>query len=138
MYIRQAIIEEYFGVGEHYALCGYRGGVHQDDLVFVAIEDQNIIGAVRICFENDEKVLRGMYIQPQFRNGGIGKAMLHFLIEHVDMADCYCLPYCHLQSFYGLIGFREIKTGEAPFFLAERLKSYAKSNRDPIIIMKRF
>ena len=137
MDIRQALKSEYTEVRNHYEYCSYRGGLQDNDIVVIAVEGRNITGAVRICSEDGEKVLRGMYVHPQFRNLGIGKAILQFLNARIDLSNCYCLPHAHLSRFYGLIGFREITTEDAPAFLVERLESYGSRNRDPIIIMKK-
>jgi GNAT superfamily N-acetyltransferase len=134
--IRLAEKWEYAEVRKHYELCGYRGGANDNDVVIIAIENKDIIGAVRICHQNGEKVLRGMYIRSPFRNKGIGKAILQFLHEKMDLHNCYCLPYSHLRDFYGMIGFEEIKTANAPVFLSERLANYMLSGVTPIIIMK--
>ena len=137
MVIRQAEKGEYNLVSEHYRYCGYNGGLTEADLVVIACENQYIIAAVRICFENGEKVLRGMQVKPQYRNKGIGTEILQFLNERLDLLDCYCLPFTHLRNFYSQIEFEEIEISDTPFFLAERLKSYLESGDRSIIIMKR-
>lgn len=138
MKIRQASKEEYHEVISHYERCGYRGGVQENDRIIIALEEERIIGAVRICSENSEKILRGMQVQSQYQNKGLGKAMLQYLHDNVDLIDCYCLPYKHLMNFYGRIGFREMPAEKVPLFLAERFNEYAKSARAPMIIMKYF
>jgi GNAT superfamily N-acetyltransferase len=133
--IRQASPEEYELVSAHYKICGYRGGLEDNDQVFVAIDEQ-LIGAVRICIENDVKVLRGMYLKPEFQQKGIGVSMLNYLVQHTEMSGCYCLPYKHLIEFYGKIGFEEISPKDAPGFLAERLKKYRGNGNRDITIMQ--
>jgi len=100
MTIRLAVPGEYEAVLEHYRACNYGGGVDENDLVVIAVND-GIAGAVRICTENDLKVLRGMQIKPEFQQKGIGAAMLAYLKDRIDMNGCYCLPYKHLAKFYG-------------------------------------
>ena len=134
MTIRFAENFEYAGVLEFYKTCNYYGGVQDEDKILIAI-DNRIIGAVRICTESGEKVLRGMQVKPAWQGKGIGSAMLKYLVEHVDMSDCYCLPYKHLKGFYALIGFKQLELQEAPIFLVERLGKYLSSGSE-IIIMK--
>ncbi|HWD86560.1 MAG TPA: GNAT family N-acetyltransferase [Mucilaginibacter sp.] len=134
MIFRFAEPHEYADVLAHYKACNYNGGLSEDDTVLVAIDD-DIIGAVRICSENETKVLRGMQIKPEYRHRGIGKQMLRHLREHLDIKGCYCLPYTHLETFYATIGFMKISPDDAPQFLTERLKNYLSAGYD-LIIMK--
>jgi GNAT superfamily N-acetyltransferase len=136
MNIRWAEIDEYPAVVGHYAACGYGGGLNTQDGVLVAVEQDNIIGAVRICREQGVKLLRGMYIKQAFRGKGIGLAMLLYLEAQEDMAGCYCLPYGNLVRFYGNIGFEEISIAEAPGFLVDRLERYRNNGNRDIIIMQ--
>ena len=136
MEIRRAVSEEYPAIIDHYVFCSYRGGIAPGDLAVIAAENDNIAGVVRICFEQGEKVLRGMYIKPAFRGNGLGKRMLGFLKETTDLQGCYCIPFSHLESFYGSIGFKKINADEAPPFLAERYKKYAESWDKPMIMMQ--
>jgi GNAT superfamily N-acetyltransferase len=132
--IRFAEINEYAEVLAHYKTCNYNGGAADEDIIAIAI-DEVLIGAVRVCNEHCIQVLRGMQIKPEWQKKGIGSAMLKFVIDHVDMNGCYCLPYKHLRLFYASIGFEEIAPQNAPVFLAERLEKYLSSGNDIIIMM---
>jgi len=134
MVIRFARSDEYPDVLAHYKICNYGGGVDDANKVVIAF-DAEIIGAVRICFEYGTKVLRGMQIKPGWQRKGTGSQMLQFLAGHLDMNDCYCLPYQHLRSFYASIGFKEISPLDAPVFLAERREKYLSSVNNQVIIM---
>lgn len=134
MIIRIAETTEYSKVRGLYEACNYNGGVMDNDVVVIA-ENGELIGAVRICQEESVKILRGMQINIPHRGKGTGTLMLKFLQKNFDTNDCYCIPYKHLKIFYGQIGFEEISPGEAPDFLAERLKKYSDSGLD-VIIMK--
>lgn len=125
---------EYTEVLALYKECRYGGGADESDKILVAV-DAGIVGAVRICTEHGEKVLRGMQIRPAYQRKGLGSEMLRFLAGHLDMGGCYCLPYAHLKGFYASIGFKEISPQSAPRFLAERLEKYLSSDNNEIIIM---
>ena len=134
MIIRFAGINEYSEVLTHYKICNYNGGVEDEDIIVIAI-DEELIGAVRICSGYGIHVLRGMQIKPAWQKKGIGSSMLNFLVNNVDMNGCYCLPYRHLKSFYGSIGFEEIAPKDAPVFLQERFEKYLSSGLDVIIMV---
>jgi len=136
MNIRWAKVEEYAAVADHYAECGYRGGLNAEDSVLIALTGDQIIGAVRLCREHGAKLLRGMYIKQAFRGKGIGLSMLLYLKAQGDLEGCYCLPYGHLDRFYGKIGFEQIPIAEAPGFLVERLTQYRNNGSRDIILMQ--
>ena len=136
MTIRFAEKTEYSAVLEHYRSCHYNAVLGDDDRVVIAIENE-IIGAVRIAIEHDSKVLRGMQIAADRQREGIGSVMLKFLADHVDLSDCYCIPFRHLTKFYGLIGFEEIEAKDAPPFLAGRLEDYLNRGLDTIVMYKK-
>jgi N-acetylglutamate synthase-like GNAT family acetyltransferase len=135
MTIRFAEPHEYPDVLAHYQACNYGGGVNDSDTVIIAV-DEEIAGAVRICTEHGVKVLRGMQVKSAYQRKGLGRSILQYLTEHLDMAGCYCLPYTHLKKFYGIIGFEEISKADAPVFLAERFEKYLSSGQQ-LTIMKR-
>jgi len=135
MNIRWAEFGDYEAVQLFYRECGYGGGVNDSDRVAIAVENE-IIAAVRICFEQGFKVLRGMQVAAAYQSQGLGSAILQFLDQNLGLYDCYCLPYAHLALFYGQVGFKEILPAQAPVFLAERLGNYAVRSDTPIIIMK--
>jgi len=135
MIIRIAQPTEYDKVRELYQACNYNGGIHDNDVVVIAEDGDELIGAVRLCPEHGIKVLRGMQIKSAYCRRGTGTLMLKFMQENVDMTDCYCLPYTHLKIFYGQIGFGEISPAEAPDFLAERLEDYLERGLE-VLVMK--
>lgn len=134
MVIRFAGISEYPEVLAHYKICNYHGGVKDEDIIVIGI-DEELIGAVRICSEYGIQVLRGMQIKSAWQQKGLGASMLKFLVDNVDMNGCYCLPYKYLKAFYAAIGFQEIAPQDAPLFLVERLEKYLSSGHDVIIMM---
>ena len=52
-------------------------------------------------------------------------------------ADCFCLPYAHLVSFYGQIGFEPVAPEALPPHLAARLASYRRERREVSVIAMR-
>lgn len=110
-----------------YRACGYRGGIADADLTFAAKVDGTIVAAVRLCPEGGTKVLRGMQVLPGFRRQGIGSNLLRACVSHLDSGQCWCLPYAHLVSFYGAIGFTVVEEAALPHFLRERQAGYIAS-----------
>ena len=118
-----------------YSLCGYGGGVNKQDLVFTVRVDGVLVGAVRLCRENDYLALRGMQILPAFQRQGVGTQLLQECIGQIEQV-CYCLPYKHLEPFYRQVGFELILSSDVPCELVERLDAYLKRGLN-VVLMRR-
>lgn len=112
-----------------YTQYGGRPLARESDVFFYALECESILGAVRFCLEEETPLLRSMLIHPDFRRQGLGRQLLiefeAYLIAQ-NIKNTFCLPYEHLESFYGEIGFKKIDESDAPLFLRERLVEYRK------------
>jgi N-acetylglutamate synthase-like GNAT family acetyltransferase len=114
----------------HYQKTGYSQNINPEDIIISAFdgdgENSQIIGAVRLCPQDDYFVLRGMQVTKEYQRQGIGTALLNKCIEIVKNSDktCYCLPYKYLIKFYNHSEFDEIKADEAPAILKARLEDY--------------
>ena len=120
---------------EFYTSVGYLQSIQQTDIVVSATLGNQVIGIVRLAFEEGFTILRGMMIAPHCQRRGIGTLMLNELRKHITN-DCLCLPHGWLEEFYGQIGFQKIEPEEAPEHLQKRLienqKKYPR-----LIVMKR-
>jgi len=123
-------------VGLLYSICGYRGGVDAADTTFMARWQGDLIGAVRICTENEVIVLRGMHVLPAFQRQGAGTQLLAATVPWLDGGVSYCLPYSHLVRFYGSASFEPASPDNLPHFLRERLAAYLARGQS-IIAMSR-
>ncbi|MBK7890059.1 MAG: GNAT family N-acetyltransferase [Bdellovibrionales bacterium] len=116
-----------------------RPGLRAEDLFFVAQKDDKVVGCFRFCFEENTSVLRSMVLHSDYRRHGIGTALLlnfeTYLNEH-QVRKTYCLPYAHLESFYGQIGFELVAESTTPLFLQLRLADY-RQNPEKFICMVR-
>ena len=110
---------------QFYQLCGSNGKVDPANTLVLAYQGNKMVGMVRFCFEKDVHMLRTMRVHPNFQRRGIGlKILARFqsLLNENKIQKTLCLPYAHLVSFYGTIGFKQIHNESAPQFLQERLK----------------
>ncbi len=55
-----------------YDFVGYGGLLDLRDTIFVALDNDNIVGIVRLASEHDTLVLRGMQVADDYRRQGIG------------------------------------------------------------------
>ncbi|AOY00081.1 GNAT family N-acetyltransferase [Jeongeupia sp. USM3] len=122
--IALATAEDVYEAQRFYDACGYGGdAIAAADRVLLARNGAGIVGVVRLSPLDDDWCLRGMQIHPAQQRSGLGTAMLHTLVTMMDR-PCYCLPYAHLEGFYGQIGFTRIAADTMPTTLAERYAGY--------------
>jgi N-acetylglutamate synthase-like GNAT family acetyltransferase len=132
-------------VSEHYKNVGYSQIINSEDIVIAAFsntlknnqfENNQVIGAVRLCPDDEYLVLRGMQIKKEYQCQGIGTALLNKCAEIINKQTCYCLPYKHLVNFYQKANFHEFKVDEAPLILKARLENYLTRGLN-VTMMKR-
>ena len=114
-------------VDAFYRKNGSQGQARPDDLFFLAYKNSEIIGCVRFCEEEGTAMLRTMMIDETLRRQKIGhKLLLAFenYLNEKGVKNTLCIPYSHLEHFYGLAGFRAIAEKELPLFLQSRLVGY--------------
>ncbi len=102
----------------------YRGGIGENDIVWIAEKGTELIGAVRIAHEESTLVLRGMRVAEPWRRKKVGSQMLNAIAKWLGNRTCYCIPYIHLVGFYGYIEFIEVALESAPPFLVDRVIEY--------------
>lgn len=127
-------------VDPFYEKMGKSHRAREEDLFFVAFENQEILGTVRYCVEKNTSVLRSMFVHIDYQKRGIGKKILlefeKYLIKN-KISNTYCLPYPHLEGFYSLVGFKKIDPNDGPVFLKERMARYSDELNVKTILMKR-
>lgn len=134
--IRKLTHDEFDLAQEFYQSVGY-GQAQPSDRFFGAFDDSHLVGLVRLAFENETWVLRGMLIKPQYQFFGIGAKLIKLLATDLGNQECFCLPHGWLDGFYGLIGFKQVNDLEkTPRFLQERLHENRKQHPQ-LILMRR-
>jgi len=134
--VREVPNSDYSEITQLYERCGYRHGIKASDLVLVASKKDVLVGTVRLSLEHGALVLRGMQVLPEVQRQGVGKQLLRACVRIIGNSTCYCVPYSHLEGFYGREEFSRIKPEGAPDFLAERHRSYLADGYD-VILMRR-
>ena len=119
-----------------YLRVGYSVKPAGGDTIIGAREGGKLVGAVRLAEENGLLVLRGMQVEKPFQKRGVGRKLLMAIGQVIGPRECWCVPYTHLRSFYGKIGFEDWPSSDAPGFLVKRLKGNKESGRQ-VTLMKR-
>ena len=125
-------------IKKHYESFGYQSDILEDDIYLFAYDDTRLVAIVRVSTEQDHAVLRGMFIDDEYRRRGIGSQMIKELALYLDknFEQCFCIPLGHLGPFYQQIGFHQISDQEAPLFIQKRIEKYRNGDMD-VLLMKR-
>lgn len=134
--VRIGTVGDYSRVQAAYDEWGYQGGVLPQDVLFIAEQGSELVGAVRRAQEHGVTMLRGMQVAPAWQRQGIGRRLLRAFVRDLPGERCYCIPFAHLRAFYGEVGFTPMSEAEAPAFLQERLASYRARGLN-VIVMER-
>jgi pimeloyl-ACP methyl ester carboxylesterase/N-acetylglutamate synthase-like GNAT family acetyltransferase len=134
--IREATPSERERVRAFYVAMGHSGQLGLDDRLLVAERDGEILGAVRLCVEEGAQVLRTMRVRPDAQRRGLGRALLRRFVTLLAKEECFCLPWAHLEGFYGEIGFQRIAPAALPPHLAARLAGYQRERPDAIAMRR--
>ncbi len=122
-----------------YESVGSLGRARDEDLFFIAYKDGHIAGCVRYCVDSKLPMLRTMMVAKEFRNNGVGRALLKAFEEYLDRHDVrntYVLPFSHLENFYSSIGFQKVVGIQIPTYLKDRLELYKSSGKQYICMIR--
>lgn len=133
--IRRATKADWERIESFYRQRNYNG-IKPQDTIFIVQVNNRLVGAVRICLEENVLVLRGMQIFPAFQRQGIGTKLLQMCDRYLNRQTCYCLPFSHLEQFYKQIGFEKVNLADVPSFLRARHNKYLGRGLD-VIAMSR-
>jgi N-acetylglutamate synthase-like GNAT family acetyltransferase len=86
------------------------GFVHSDfnrEIIAIAEYEGQKAGLGRlVTIDENNFELGGMYVFNQYRDKGIAKEIVRFLLNHVEcLQTVYCIPFQHLTHFYAGCGF---------------------------------
>lgn len=123
-------------IQELYAIWGHAFAYLLNDQTFVAEVDGEIVGAIRLAFEDSSFVVRSLFVHQNSRGKGIANALLQKVEMELGVAEAYCLPFPEQEKLFSSIGFNPIAGLTAPDFLISRKENLHQVNQD-VIIMKR-
>jgi len=136
MNLRTCKVSDVKWLSSFYKKTVYGGTFSENDDLYFVEEDEKVLGVIRIAFENDVHVLRGMQVLETHRGLGIGTKLLNYLNASVTNDPIYCIPYKRLAEFYESIGFKVIDKVSAPEFLISRLNEYLSKDMDVLLMMR--
>jgi len=111
-------------LNQFYSQQGYHGAWEATERAFICVENDQIVGAVKVELINDVSILRGMYVSESYQNQGIGTRLLQLIEPVLNKHTGYCMPLEHAADFYKKIGFTEVSINKYPDFLKARCLGY--------------
>ena len=127
-------------INEFYQIHSRTAEIAAEEELVVAYADQKFIGSVRLCNEDGVYTLRTMQVAESYQRRGLGLEILNRFrqrVEELNLTEVYCIPYTHLEDFYGNVGFKKIDVHQAPEFLQERIATFSSKYPDKkYILMK--
>ena len=131
-------------VDTFYAAEGREARLDPRDIVVGVRDELGLVGVVRLCFEDGFVSLRSMQVRKGIQRAGHGRRILDRfadLLRDRGICEVYCMPYSHLEVFYGRIGFVKLTSEEAalvPSLLWKRFDMHCnRKPTRPVILMRR-
>ncbi|PCI75342.1 MAG: hypothetical protein COB20_13130 [SAR86 cluster bacterium] len=133
---RVAVDADLLQIQELYAIWGHAFAYLLNDQTFVAEVNGEIVGAIRLTFEDSSFVVRSLFVHQKSRGKGIAIALLQKVEMELGVAEAYCLPFPEQEKLFSSIGFNSVAELTAPDFLISRRAILNQSDQD-VVIMKR-
>jgi N-acetylglutamate synthase-like GNAT family acetyltransferase len=131
-------------VDAFYAAEGREARLGPRDVVVADRDEIGLVGVVRLCFEDGFVSLRSMQVRKNIQRAGHGRRILNRfaeLLKDRGISEVYCMPYSHLEVFYGRIGFVKLTSEEValvPSLLWKRFDMHCnRKPTRPVILMRR-
>ena len=124
---------ELFRLNRFYKRNGHKGKAVPDDTAFYLKDEKEILAAVRFTTEQDNLLLRGLWVHKERRGEGLGSALLIGCRHHWEKHTCFCYPFGHLEAFYAKHGFSH-PDEQVPTYLLRKLKSYQQRGEQVILM----
>lgn len=107
LHVRQAKIHDIAWVNACYDEVGFIHSEFDNELIAIAEVDGQKAGLGRcVKLEKDTSELGGIYVLQNFRNNGVARKLVSFLLADATPAHTiYCIPFTNLVPFYAKFGF---------------------------------
>ncbi len=105
--VRKAFRDELEWINSRYDEVGFKHSDFNRELIAIAQVNGNRAGIGRLVTISDtEAELGGIYVFTDYQGRGVAEKIVEFLLQHSGgFKKIFCLPFAHLQHFYGKYGF---------------------------------
>ena len=108
----------------------YRSGkAKKDELIIVGTVDKQMIAVVRFKSVEENRLLTGMLVVPEFRSQGLAHQLMSYCEQHVLQSGDFCFAYSELESFYQQHGFQIVVLSHLPNSLKNSFERYSRTKK---------
>ena len=111
MNIRKAFKEDMHWINEQYDAIDFVRSDFDNEFIAIVEDEKQKAGIGRLVnIVPGVKELGGMFVTDGFRNKGIARQIVHFLLDQCPPTQTiYCVAFDHLVDFYKSCGFEDTK-----------------------------
>src|SRR5262249_6525325 len=120
-----------------FRLAGYPVPILRGDSGWGAWSQEKLIGAIALCNEGNELMLRGPEVAFEHRRRRVGVELLKRAVAQINARTCYCVAYAFLGRMYAREGFRACPEAERPGFLVRRVANLRQAKWDVIVLRRK-
>lgn len=127
-------------LGRFYKRNGHKGKIQPNDICFWIERDQAIVAAARlqpVSGERNSLLLRGLWVDKAQRRKRLGSELLERITHYLQgqQRDCFCLAYCHLETFYTEQRFNRPAIESCPTELIAQYHRYKKRGNNLTLLL---
>lgn len=90
-----------------------------------------------VQIDNENAELGGMYVFDEFRNQGVARAIVEFLLSQgKEFQFIYCLPFEQLKKFYESFGFIECDAQSVPEDIRNKYQWCNQTYADKVLLLR--
>lgn len=105
------------------------GKAKSNELIYVAYNDNELCGVVRLRPVEQYRLLTGMLVIPQYRHLGVAHHLMKHCARHTLKKSDYCFAYTHLVPFYNRHHFEIVEPSDLPSQLFSLFQRYSQSGK---------
>ena len=102
---------------------------NRQDQIYGVFSDNTMQACARIAPYGDARLLRGVFVAPDYRGQGLGSALITHALEKCSLNEVWTFPYTHLNSMYEALGFHRIAVENAPDTIQKAFKAYSDQGK---------
>lgn len=100
-----------------------------DERIITAKQGHQLCGLVRFRSIETYRLMTGMLVIPDYREAGVGHALMRYLVANELSEHDFCFALSHLESFYSQHGFETISEDALPNAIKQLYMRYIQGGK---------
>ncbi len=102
---------------------------NRQDQIYAAFRNNTMQACARIAPYGDARLLRSVFVAPDYRDQGLGSALITHALEKCSLNEVWTFPYRNLDSMYEALGFYHFAVENAPDTIQKAFKTYSDQGK---------